>query len=114
VDAKKRELVGNFKNAGRMWERVPTPCLSHPWVDAAMPLSQLRPTAIRSTTAESKAVAATRGGIAAAGVGQDWQVFGVWCLAFGFRYGCILVMNRHAVGTKGWSTPKQSLAVMFG
>ena len=29
VDAKKRELVGNFKNAGRKWERVPTPVNDH-------------------------------------------------------------------------------------
>src|ERR1019366_2522937 len=25
VDAKKRELLGNFKNAGRKWQRIPTP-----------------------------------------------------------------------------------------
>jgi hypothetical protein len=29
VDAKKRELVGNFKNAGRKWERTPTPVNDH-------------------------------------------------------------------------------------
>lgn len=29
VDAKKRELVGNFKNAGRKWGRVPTPVNDH-------------------------------------------------------------------------------------
>jgi hypothetical protein len=29
VDAKKRELVGNFKNAGRRWERVPTSVNDH-------------------------------------------------------------------------------------
>jgi hypothetical protein len=29
VDAKKRELVGNFKNAGRKWQRVPTPVNDH-------------------------------------------------------------------------------------
>src|ERR1019366_6810221 len=29
VDAKKRELVGNFKNPGRKWERVPTPVNDH-------------------------------------------------------------------------------------
>jgi hypothetical protein len=29
VDAKKRELVGNFKNAGRQWQRVPTPVNDH-------------------------------------------------------------------------------------
>jgi hypothetical protein len=29
VDAKKRELVGNFKNAGEKWERVPTPVNDH-------------------------------------------------------------------------------------
>jgi hypothetical protein len=29
VDAKKRELVGNFKNAGRKWDRVPTPVNDH-------------------------------------------------------------------------------------
>ena len=29
VDAKKRELVGNFKNAGAKWERVPTPVNDH-------------------------------------------------------------------------------------
>ena len=29
VDAKKRELVGNFKNAGRKWERVPTSVKDH-------------------------------------------------------------------------------------
>jgi hypothetical protein len=29
VDAKKRELVGNFKNPGRKWERIPTPVNDH-------------------------------------------------------------------------------------
>jgi len=29
VDAKKRELVGNFKNAGAKWDRVPTPVNDH-------------------------------------------------------------------------------------
>jgi len=29
VDAKKRELIGNFNNAGRKWERVPTPVNDH-------------------------------------------------------------------------------------
>ena len=29
VDAKKRELVGNFKNPGRKWQRVPTPVHDH-------------------------------------------------------------------------------------
>ena len=29
VDAKKRELVGNFKNSGQKWERVPTPVNDH-------------------------------------------------------------------------------------
>ena len=29
VDAKKRELVGNFKNPGRKWEHVPTPVNDH-------------------------------------------------------------------------------------
>ena len=29
VDAKKRELVGNFKNAGRKWGRLPTPVNDH-------------------------------------------------------------------------------------
>jgi Rhodopirellula transposase DDE domain len=29
VDAKKRELVGNFKNAGRKWDRTPTPVNDH-------------------------------------------------------------------------------------
>jgi len=29
VDAKKRELVGNFKNPGRKWERGPTPVNDH-------------------------------------------------------------------------------------
>jgi len=29
VDAKKRELVGNFKNPGRKWERTPTPVNDH-------------------------------------------------------------------------------------
>ena len=29
VDAKKRELVGDFKNAGRKWERAPTPVNDH-------------------------------------------------------------------------------------
>jgi Rhodopirellula transposase DDE domain len=29
VDAKKRELVGNFKNPGAKWERVPTPVSDH-------------------------------------------------------------------------------------
>jgi hypothetical protein len=29
VDAKKRELVGNFKNPGRKWERAPTPVNDH-------------------------------------------------------------------------------------
>lgn len=29
VDAKKRELVGNFKNPGRKWERVSTPVNDH-------------------------------------------------------------------------------------
>jgi len=29
VDAKKRELVGNFKNPGRKWGRVPTPVNDH-------------------------------------------------------------------------------------
>jgi hypothetical protein len=29
VDAKKRELVGNFKNAGAKWDRTPTPVNDH-------------------------------------------------------------------------------------
>jgi hypothetical protein len=29
VDAKKRELVGNFKNAGKKWDHVPTPVNDH-------------------------------------------------------------------------------------
>lgn len=29
VDAKKRELVGNFKNAGTKWDRTPTPVNDH-------------------------------------------------------------------------------------
>jgi len=29
VDAKKRELIGDFKNPGRKWERVPTPVNDH-------------------------------------------------------------------------------------
>ena len=29
VDAKKRELVGNFKNAGAKWDRIPTPVKDH-------------------------------------------------------------------------------------
>jgi len=29
VDAKKRELVGNFKNPGRKWERIPTSVNDH-------------------------------------------------------------------------------------
>jgi Rhodopirellula transposase DDE domain len=29
VDAKKRELVGNFKHAGAKWDRVPTPVNDH-------------------------------------------------------------------------------------
>ena len=29
IDAKKRELVGNFKNPGRKWERGPTPVNDH-------------------------------------------------------------------------------------
>jgi hypothetical protein len=29
VDAKKRELVGNFKNGGRKWQRIPTPVNDH-------------------------------------------------------------------------------------
>lgn len=29
VDTKKKELVGQFKNAGRSWERVPTPVNDH-------------------------------------------------------------------------------------
>jgi hypothetical protein len=29
VDAKKRELVGNFKNAGAKWDRQPTPVNDH-------------------------------------------------------------------------------------
>ena len=36
VDAKKRELVGNFKNAGRKWGRVPTPVNDHDFRSMAL------------------------------------------------------------------------------
>jgi hypothetical protein len=53
VDAKKRELVGNFKNAGEKWERVPTPVNDHDFrslaVGIALPFGIYDPQANRGS-----------------------------------------------------------------
>jgi DDE family transposase len=53
VDAKKRELVGNFKNAGRKWDRVPTPVNDHDFrsmaVGIAIPFGVYDPQANRGS-----------------------------------------------------------------
>jgi hypothetical protein len=53
VDAKKRELVGNFKNPGRKWERVPTPVNDHDFrslaTGIALPFGMYDPQANRGS-----------------------------------------------------------------
>lgn len=75
VDAKKRELVGNFKNAGVKWDRIPTPVNDHDFRSMAEGIAisygiydpqANRGTVFVGTSHETSA-------FAAAAIGQWWR-----------------------------------------
>jgi hypothetical protein len=117
VDTKKKELVGNFKNAGRCWRRRPLDVLDHDFPSAA--LGRAIPYGIydqgRNTGFVVVGTAHETAAFAIAALERWWLENGRWCYPRATRW----LIEADCGGANGnrswaWKVGLQRLADEFG